>query len=207
VAARELELLLRESHVLYTREHESFFRPAQARGAAYRRPDFTVPDHALGVTWAVDVVVTDAQGAGGRTDTPGGAAASAEAGKAASYAEALAATSNTALAAVGLETFGGLGDGARGFLRRVAALSCGDDPHGFAPALAHHFAQRLGVALLREQAQALRRWACFSARLAAPEWDDGDLGADAQRLVLASGQARGRISCADLCRIRLVDVA
>jgi hypothetical protein len=206
---RELERLLQESSLVYVKEARGLFLAAQQAGADYKIPDFTLEDPDWGVTWAVDVTVAGAQGprhAGG-LDRPGGWAAAAEATKGVEYASALALTPSAVLAPVGLESFGGVGDGARRFLRRAAEMACGEDRASYAPRLAHYFTQRLVVALLREESHALRRWAVTSARLRRPDWTDPSLGSDIHRVARRPRGAPRALSFADVAAVCLEGAA
>jgi hypothetical protein len=204
---KELELLLRSARVLHTREDRSFFLAAPHPEDRDLRPDFTLEDHDWGVTWVVDVVVAGAQGARGRVDTPGGSAAASEARKDRKYARALSTAPAAVLAPVGLESFGGVGVGARRFLRRVAELSCGERRAGYAPQQAHYYAQRLVVALVRAQSQALRRWARTAARTLRDDWHDPDFGSDVHRVTRPSAGGSRSLSVSDLVGVSMVGAA
>jgi len=126
------------------------------------RADLTVTGLAEGaVTYAVDVVTADAQG---RDATmPGGAARAAELEKVRKYADPLQGLGGTVtLAAFAVETFGGLGRGAQDFIRTVAdhrlRRMSGDD-EDLTLRLRHIFTQRIVLAMMRSQAQVLRRFA------------------------------------------------
>jgi hypothetical protein len=207
VLQAELELLLREHRVGgWVREDTEWARRAEARGATFAQPDLTLPDPAWGTHWVVDVTVADAQGTSGSADHPGRAAAAAQQRKARHYASALAATTGAVLAPVAVETFGGLGDGARSFLRRLAELCRGDDALGLAPRLAHHFAQRLGVAVLREQVHTLRRYVGAHAAVAqSADWQDstGDLQRDCRAASVAAARSWCGMSASDLSGVSL----
>jgi len=211
VLQREVEQFFREGRlVTYVREDEAWAQRAVAAGASYARPDLTLEDATVGLQWVVDVTVADAQGDTGGVDTPGCAAAAAERRKEEHYASALAVTTGAILAPVAVETFGGLGAGALRFLRRLAELCSGDDRLGLAPALAHHYAQRLSVALLREQAQQLRRWAAFQAHVRGSEhWRDSTdaLHADCVRSAALQHGGRLQMSVSDLSGISLACAA
>jgi len=125
------------------------------------------------VTYVVDVVTADAQG--GEAGSPGAAARRAEQGKARKYAGPLQALSGTvSLAAFAVETFGGLGRGAQDFIRAMAdhRLRRVSDDAGegdLTMRLRHIYTQRIVLAMLRSQAQVLRRFA--AVYLAAPDRD------------------------------------
>ena len=179
--------MLREAGVLYTWEDAGMFR--HCPGATVT-PDISFADPEQGVLWALDVTVADAQGASSSPVRGGAAVASAEQRKIRHYQPACEATPGASFCAVGLETFGGLGTGAQRFIDRLVAirqrgLPAGESEDDFVSTrLRLYYSQRLVIALLRSEAQALRRQATFDAFRADPALpDDASLLTVPPRLV------------------------
>jgi hypothetical protein len=77
---------------------------------------------------------------------------------------------------------------------------------GLAPRLAHHFAQRLGVAVLREQVHTLRRYVGAHAAVAqSADWQDstGDLQRDCRAASVAAARSWCGMSASDLSGVSL----
>jgi hypothetical protein len=123
------------------------------------RPDLVWGDRVSWVPHAIDVVTVGAQGqsADGTRDT----ADVGERRKAVEYASVLAHTPGVTLVAFGIDTFGGLGQGARRFLallaeRRMQHMRRVEDDE-VDTRLRYFYTQRVVLALLRAQAHVVRR--------------------------------------------------
>jgi hypothetical protein len=129
-----------------------------AMSSDHRIPDIAWEDTVTGVRYVIDFVTSGAQG---RDGDRGGTALLAEQRKVASYETCLREVPGYTLQAFGLDTFGGLGDGARAFLRLLATRRlqavqrAGDDEAD--TRLRYLYTQRVVLALLRAQAHVLRR--------------------------------------------------
>jgi hypothetical protein len=180
--------VLRESHFaskVETRQRQcSQYFTEVPPGAQHERciPDLTYFQTGLHVAHALDVTVRQPHERG-----EGAAARDAEQEKNTKYAPWMAARGQGSFTPLAVETFGCLGPAFDALLRDCAAAAVSLDgvPEGPAPEpLVHAFRQRVGVALQRSQAHAVR------ARVASGTHPDHDLVRDEAAALRAHREAR-----------------
>jgi hypothetical protein len=169
-----------------------------------RVPDIIVVDADAGRQYAVDIVTIGAQSEA--ITGPDQAAVAVEERKAAAYAECCRQVGGYTAQPFGIDTFGGLGEGAQRFIRRLAQLRCSslrrDEDIDADLRFRHLYTQRIVTALLRSQAHILRRRCVFGAGSSDPGLpaDSQHHGCLGDRSVLQSQEPAG---IADLAYVEL----